>query len=109
MLSAWRATFKMGAEAHRNVYLSLAVLRPDLPPAKKGFEADIVGVLGIVADFDDPEAAHWAHRLPLPPDYVLETSAGRFQAFYILDKPYPVEEAKPIEVDPVCETAGAAS
>ena len=72
---------------HLNVYTPLSVFRSDLPRGKKGFERDIVGVLGLVADFDDGDAARWADRLPLAPNYVLETSAGRFQAFYLFDKP----------------------
>jgi hypothetical protein len=72
---------------HRNVYMSLAVFRSDLRKRRKGFEKDIVAVLGLVADFDDTDAARWAERLPLPPNFVLETSAGRFQAFYLFDKP----------------------
>jgi RepB DNA-primase from phage plasmid len=83
---------------HSNVYTPLAVFRPDLPNGKKGFERDIVAVLGFVADFDDPDAARWAERLPLPPSFVLETSAGRFQAFYLFDKPEAFETAKPVAV-----------
>lgn len=83
-------------ERHRNVYMPLVVMRPDLEPGRKGGLADVVAVLAVVADFDDAEASKWAERCPLPPDYVLETSAGRFQAFYLLDRPATVEEAKPI-------------
>src|ERR1700688_171918 len=69
--------------AHYNAYMSLAVFRADLPAGKKGSEEDVVACLGLVADFDDADAANWADRLPLPPQYVLETSSGRFQAFYL--------------------------
>ena len=79
-----------------NVYMPLAVFRPDLPAGSKGSEADIVAVLGTVADFDDPDAARWAERLPLSPNYVLETSKGRFQCGYLFDRPLPVAEAKAI-------------
>jgi RepB DNA-primase from phage plasmid len=79
---------------HYNAYTPLAIFRPDLPPGTKGSERDIVASLGLVADFDDPDAARWAKRLPLPPNYVLETSAGRFQAFYLFDKPEAVEVVK---------------
>jgi hypothetical protein len=34
--------------------------------------------------------------LPIPPNYVLETSAGRFQAFYLFDKPEELKVVKPI-------------
>jgi hypothetical protein len=81
---------------HQNVYMPLAVFRPDLPSWAKGFERDVVACLGIVADFDDPDAARWAERLPLPPNYVLETSAARFQAFYLFDKPEALDAVKPV-------------
>jgi hypothetical protein len=81
---------------HYNLYMPLAIHRPDLRPGAKGLEQDIVGCLGIVADFDDPESARWAERLPLPPNYVLETSAGRFQAFYLFDRPERLEIVKPV-------------
>ena len=81
---------------HHNVYMPLAVFRPDLPSWAKGYERDVVACLGVVADFDDPDAVKWAERLPMPPNYVLETSAGRFQAFYLFDKPEPLELVKPV-------------
>ena len=81
---------------HSNVYMSLAVFRSDLRAQGKGCERDIVAVLGFVADFDDPDAARWNERLPVAPNFVLETSAGRFQAFYLFDKPEVPADAKPI-------------
>ena len=81
---------------HYNIYMPLAVFRPDLPSWAKGFERDIIACLGIVADFDDPDASRWADRLPISPNYVLQTSAGRFQAFYLFDKPEPLEAVKPV-------------
>jgi putative DNA primase/helicase len=85
-------------ERHRNVYVSLAVMRGDLPDSAKGTEADIIGVLGLVADFDDDDAADYARRLPVTAPYVLETSAGRFQAFLPFDQPAAVADAKPVAV-----------
>jgi hypothetical protein len=79
-----------------NLYMPLAIVRPDLPSWAKGFERDVVACLGIVADFDDPDAAQWAERLPIPPNYVLETSAGRFQAFYLFDQPETLGDVKPV-------------
>jgi DNA-directed RNA polymerase subunit N (RpoN/RPB10) len=81
---------------HYNMYLPLAVFRPDLPSWAKGYERDIVACLGIVADFDDPDATRWAERLPMPPNYVLQTSNGRFQAFYLFDKPELWKAVKPV-------------
>jgi len=51
--------------AHYNVYMSLAVFRPDLASWAKGFERDVVASLGIVLDFDDANAGQWAERVPL--------------------------------------------
>ena len=79
-----------------NVYMPLAVHRRDVRPGRKGYERDILAVLGLVCDFDDEGAPRWAERLPIPPNYVIETSAGRFQAFYLFDRSCSVAEAKPI-------------
>jgi hypothetical protein len=81
---------------HYNAYMSLAVVREDIGRGRKGEERDVEGVLGFVADFDDAAAKNWQGRLPISPSYVLETSAGRFQAFYLLDEPAPLDLAKPI-------------
>jgi hypothetical protein len=87
---------KLAGSPHYNVYMPLAVVRPDLRPGAKGSEADVIACLGLVADFDDPEAARWADRLPIPPQYVLETSSGRFQVFYLFTEPVPLDLAKPV-------------
>jgi Family of unknown function (DUF5906) len=92
------AVVDLAGEQHRNVYAPLAVYRSDLPPGRKGGEKDIVGVLGLVADFDDADAGHWRDRLPLPPSYVIETSSGRFQTFYCLDRVAAFADAKPVAV-----------
>jgi hypothetical protein len=81
-------------EKFRNVYAPLCVMRADLPDRDKGTEADIVAVLGLVGDFDDAGAADYSSRLPIAPNYVLETSAGRFQTFYLFTRPLPMAEAK---------------
>lgn len=91
-----RAIAAICSRPHYNAYLALAVFREDLPTGKKGSEGDILAVLGLVADFDDADAPRWAVRLPLPPNYVLETSAGRFQAFHFFSIPQRPGDAKPI-------------
>lgn len=53
-------------QPHYNLYMPLAIYGPDLRQGAKGSERDIIACLGIVADFDDAEAARWAERLPLP-------------------------------------------
>ena len=93
---AVRAANDFAKDQHRNVYAPLVVMRPDLTKGAKGFEKDIVAVLGLCADFDDDLASEWANRLTMPPDTVLETSNGRFQAFYAFDPPLKPHEAKPI-------------
>lgn len=77
---------------HRNVYIPLAVFKPDLKANRKGGETDILAVLGFVGDFDDADAANYARRLPLPPDCVLETSEERYQTFYLFGQPISVED-----------------
>jgi hypothetical protein len=86
----------ISTEPHRNTYLSLAVVRPETPRGNKGAEDDIVAVLGLVADFDDADASNYRNHLPLEPSMVLETSEGRFQAFFFFDRPVLLEQAKPI-------------
>jgi hypothetical protein len=88
------AIIQLADHLHRNVYCPLVVMRGDLERGKKGGEADIVGVLGLVVDFDDADARRWPERLPLPPDLVIESSAGRFQPFYLFDAPASLEIAK---------------
>ncbi len=90
-----RTSAEIASEHHRNVYMPITVLRPDLQ-SRRGREADIVACLGLVGDFDDPDAARWSERLPIPPHYVLETSAGRFQTFIFFDRPEPIEVVKPV-------------
>jgi hypothetical protein len=81
---------------HYNAYMPLAAFRADLPAHAKGAEADVVVCFGIVADFDDADAARWAERLPIAPQYVLESSAGRFQAFYLFSTPEPLAAVKAV-------------
>jgi RepB DNA-primase from phage plasmid len=91
-----RAITDVARQPHYNAYSPLAVFRADLPNGKKGSEGEILSVLGLVADFDDADAARWADRLPLPPNYVLETSAGRFQAFHFFETPQQPGDVKPV-------------
>jgi hypothetical protein len=83
----------LSSDKNRNIYISLAAMRPDLPQGKKGSIRDIRYVLGFVADFDDNLAAQYLKRLPMLPDLVLETSAGRFQAFFLFKNPVTPEDA----------------
>lgn len=87
------AVRELGVERHRNVYVPFGVMRPELAPGKKGGIEDAAAVLGLVADFDDDRAAEYRDRLPLPANYVLETSAGRYQAFYLFADPLPPDQA----------------
>lgn len=85
-------------EPRRNVYAPLVVMSHDLKNGLKGGEEDIVAVLGIVADFDDEDAKDWKKRLPCEPDYVYETSKGRFQAAYLFERPLTLAEAKSLGI-----------
>lgn len=90
----------LATEEYRNVYAALVTVRPDLAPGRKGGEADIEGVFGLVADFDarsDPDAHKWAERLPVPPAMVVETSSlpqPSFQCRILFRDPIPPNRAK---------------
>jgi hypothetical protein len=90
----------LASERHRNVYVGLATMRAEIEPGRKGGEADIVSVIGLVADFDareDPKAHEWAERLPIPPTMVLETSGSpepSYQCRFIFDTPVSMAQAK---------------
>ncbi|OAN48330.1 hypothetical protein A6A04_20195 [Paramagnetospirillum marisnigri] len=87
---------RMGETPHANVYMSLAIMQPDLVRGKKGSEQDIIGLFALSVDFDDEDAENWQRRLLVPPSFTLETSKGRYQAFYVLDKMLGPKEAKQI-------------
>lgn len=71
----------------RNVHISPALMRSDLPSNLKGNESDVVAVLGYVADFDKGRGADYENRCPLKPSYVLETSPNNAQCFFLPDEP----------------------
>jgi hypothetical protein len=85
-----------------NAYISIGLFKPRdqwVNPNGRGKEVDLIGSLAFVADLDskggeDQNAA--IDRLPVTPHYVVETSAGSLQAWFFLDRPYPVAEAKPV-------------
>jgi hypothetical protein len=64
-----------------------------LPAGQTGLEADIVGVLGLVAHLEG--VADYDERLPLEPDYVL-ACGDDVQACYLFDEPALVAQAKPV-------------
>jgi Family of unknown function (DUF5906)/RepB DNA-primase from phage plasmid len=76
----------LSREQHRNVYVPLAVFFPNLPLGKKGSEQQMVASLGLVGDFDDDDAGNYAGRMPVPANYVIETSSDRFQVFLLFDE-----------------------
>ncbi|UYQ70662.1 AAA family ATPase [Pelagibacterium flavum] len=87
-------------EAHQgtpgaNSYIGLQVMRRNLGRGKRGTEADIIAVLGLVADMD-ADTGNSAGEYPLPPNYVVESSEGNFQAFWLFDKPIAPTVAKGI-------------
>jgi hypothetical protein len=86
----------LSREQHRNVYVPLGVFDPNLQRGRKGGEQQMVASLGLVADFDDDNGANYTRRMPVPADYVLETSTGRFQAFLVFNQPIDPRRAKPV-------------
>lgn len=77
-----------------NVFTGLQVMRRGLGRGKRGAEADIVAMLGLVVDLDADTGK--AGSMPTDPNLVLETSVGNFQPFVLLDHPLSIQEAKPL-------------
>ncbi|WP_457578943.1 DUF3987 domain-containing protein [Ensifer adhaerens] len=77
-----------------NCYVCPNLMRPSLDRGKKGGEADVLAVLALVADMDDDKGL--AGRMPVQPNYSIESSPGNFQCFLVLDKPLAPAEAKPL-------------
>jgi hypothetical protein len=78
-----------------NIYVGLQVMRNGLKRGARGTEADIIAVLGLVADMDsDTDKA--AGELPMEPSYVIETSPGNGQPVWLFDRPLTAQEAKPL-------------
>ena len=68
-----------------NAYIAPALFRADLPPGKKGAEADVLWQLAIVSDFDQKQdPATRQQRLPILPHAEVETSPGNFQSLAVL-------------------------
>lgn len=88
----------LAQDQHRNIYVPMAVVRSDLKEGRKGEESDLIAVLGLVADYDDPDAVRWVERSPLRPNYALMTSTGRFQCYYLFDCPASVSDAKAVGI-----------
>ncbi|MGO6848275.1 DUF3987 domain-containing protein [Rhizobium ruizarguesonis] len=79
---------------HANVFTGLQVMRKGLPRGKRGGEADIVAVLGLVVDLDADTGK--SGQMPIEPNVVLETSTGNFQPFILFDRAISPAEAKPL-------------
>jgi hypothetical protein len=77
-----------------NVYVGLHLMRRDLPRGERGKRADIVAMLGLVADLDADKGK--AGALPREPSYVVETSPGNFQPVFIFSSPVAPDEAAPL-------------
>ncbi|MBX5234108.1 DUF3987 domain-containing protein [Rhizobium sp. NLR4a] len=77
-----------------NVFTGLQVMRKGMARGKRGSEADIVAILGLVVDLDADTGN--SGDMPIEPNAVLETSPGNFQPFVLFDRPLSVGEAKPL-------------
>lgn len=90
-----KAAIELSQEKGRNVYASLAVMRPDLPVSSKGSEEDIIASLGLVADYDDGKGVNYLERCgDLKTSFAYETSENNVQAYFMFDKPFFVENEK---------------
>ncbi|MDX0555559.1 DUF3987 domain-containing protein [Sinorhizobium medicae] len=79
---------------HANCYAGLQVMRRGLARGKRGTEADIVAVLGLVVDLDADTGK--VGEVPIDPNMVIETSGGNFQPFILFDRAISPAEAKPL-------------
>jgi hypothetical protein len=86
------AVLELTAEAKRHVYAPVALMNCAKHPGPRQ-EKHIAAVLGMVAQLDG--TVDYNDRLPLDPDYVLGCG-DQVQAFYLLDKPARVADAKPV-------------
>lgn len=78
---------QLSQQPSRNVYMPLAVMRPDLPSNSKGTEKDVIAILGFVADFDKGLGNEHLERCPFKASYVLKTYPGNAQCFFLFEKP----------------------
>lgn len=79
-----------------NVYCGLHMMSSSLARGKKGGEADVVAVLGLVADMDADTGK--VGEMPVEPSFVIETSPGNSQQVLLFDKPMSPVDAKPLAV-----------
>jgi hypothetical protein len=86
----------LSKDAHRNIYMPLAVMSERLNNGQKGTIKNVESVFGVCADFDDENASDYMNRLPMEPDYVLETSSGRYQAVFLFKEPVSPDKAIPV-------------
>jgi hypothetical protein len=75
----------------RTLYAPVALTKLD--GSYKGSQSELVAVLALVAYFRG--VVNYSDRLPREPNYVLACGDG-IQAFYVLDKPATVAEARPV-------------
>jgi hypothetical protein len=78
---------------YHHLYAPLAIMDDALPAGRTGLQANVVGVLGLVAHLEG--VADYDERLPLEPDYVL-ACGDEVQACYLFDEPALVAQAKPV-------------
>ncbi|MCK0197744.1 AAA family ATPase [Ancylobacter sp. 6x-1] len=78
-----------------NVYCGLQVMRRSLARGQRGGAADVVAVLGLVADMD-ADTGRASGGYPLPPNITLETSPGNRQPMWLFDRPVTPDVARAI-------------
>jgi hypothetical protein len=86
----------MGYEAvpGANVYCHWAIFPAGLPAHSRGSEKDMIVQLAAVLDEDGDKNEFVT--LVAEPDFILETSAGNRQLFYLFDRALPVAEGPPV-------------
>lgn len=89
---AWQFGKVSTEDVSQNWYFSLAVFEP-APDGYHRREKDCTAVMGVMLDDLGTKALPLDRLSACPPSYVIETSAGNFQAGYLFDAPQTDLEA----------------
>lgn len=81
----WTGDTSMHTVCERNNYFSLGTFRPDDAGEYRRKKANFCGLYAVM--LDDVGTKVNMERLTLPPSWLLETSAGNYQAGYLLNEP----------------------
>lgn len=97
---ACAAVRKIASEQGRNVYFPSGLISLDVVDNgnERGKEDSVMGRWCIALEFDKGghKALNVASRLPLPAQFLIQSSVQGIHAIYVLDRPYTVAETQPV-------------